>query len=56
MFNTETPKNALWYYDDSRNGFVVEAYADVVAGGQLFDSYGKKCNYRFFLNYAFINL
>jgi histone-lysine N-methyltransferase SETD3 len=56
MFNTETPKNALWYYDDTRSGFVVEAYADVPKGGQLFDSYGKKCNYRFFLNYAFINL
>jgi len=56
MFNTETPKNALWYYDDSRHGFIVEAYADVPKGGQLFDSYGKKCNYRFFLNYAFINL
>jgi histone-lysine N-methyltransferase SETD3 len=56
MFNTETPKNALWYYDDSRHGFIVEAYADIKAGDQLFDSYGKKCNYRFFLNYAFINL
>lgn len=56
MFNTETPKNALWYYDDTRHGFIVEAYADVAAGAQLFDSYGKKCNYRFFLNYAFINL
>lgn len=56
MFNTETPKNALWYYDDARNGFIVEAYEDIPAGGQLFDSYGKKCNYRFFLNYAFINL
>lgn len=56
MFNTETPKNALWYYDDARNGFVMEAVEDVPAGGQLLDSYGKKCNYRFFLNYAFINL
>ena len=56
MFNTETPKNALWYYDDNRNGFIVEAYADIEKGGQIFDSYGKKCNYRFFLNYAFINL
>jgi len=56
MFNTETPKNALWYYDDSRHGFIVDAVADVQKGGQLFDSYGKKCNYRFFLNYAFINL
>lgn len=56
MFNTRTPKNSLWYYEDSRNGFVMEAVTDVKKGEQLFDSYGKKCNYRFFLNYAFINL
>ena len=56
MFNTETPKNALWYYDDNRNGFIVEAYTDIKKNAQIFDSYGKKCNYRFFLNYAFINL
>ena len=56
MFNTETPKNALWYYDDSKNGFIVEAYTDIKKNEQVFDSYGKKCNYRFFLNYAFINL
>ena len=56
MFNTKHPKNALWYYEDSRNGFVVEAVNDIKKGEQLFDSYGKKCNYRFFLNYAFINL
>jgi len=56
MFNTETPKNCLWYYEDSRNGFVLEAYKDINEGEQLFDSYGQKCNYRFFLNYAFINL
>lgn len=56
MFNTRTPKNSLWYYDDVKNGFIVEAVNDIKAGEQLFDSYGKKCNYRFFLNYAFINL
>ena len=56
MFNTENPKNSYWYYDDLRNGFVVEASRDIAKNEQLFDSYGKKCNYRFFLNYAFINL
>lgn len=29
MFNTEHPENAKWYYDDSRNGFIVEAYTDI---------------------------
>jgi hypothetical protein len=29
MFNTETPKNAMWYYDDARKGFIVEAHTDI---------------------------
>ena len=29
MFNTRTPKNSLWYYDDTRNGFIVEAVSDI---------------------------
>lgn len=56
MFNTETPKNAYWYYNNAKNGFSVEADSDIKAGEQIFDSYGTKCNYRFFLYYAFINL
>ena len=56
MFNTKTPNNTYWHYEDSRNGFIVEAGSDIMKGEQLFDSYGKKCNYRFFLYYGFINL
>lgn len=56
MFNTETPKNAYWYYSQAKNGFVVEADTDIKEGEQIFDSYGSKCNYRFFLYYAFIFL
>jgi protein-histidine N-methyltransferase len=29
---------------------------DIKRGDQIFDSYGKKCNTRFLLNYGFINL
>ena len=32
MFNTETPKNAYWYFDDKRQGFVVEAHRDIKKG------------------------
>ena len=55
MFNTEVPKNTFWRFDDARNGFVVIAHRDIKAGEQCFDSYGKKCNYRFFLYYGFIH-
>ena len=34
--------------------FKIEAYGDCVANAELFDSYGKKCNSRFLLNYGFI--
>jgi len=35
---------------------VIEACEDIVRGDQIYDSYGKKCNTRFLLNYGFINL
>jgi histone-lysine N-methyltransferase SETD3 len=54
MFNTDTPKNTYWHYDSKRNGFVVEAHRDIKMGEQLFDTYGNKCNYRYFLYYGFV--
>ena len=56
MINTKRPKNCYWTYDDAKNGFTIEATRDIGAGEQIFDSYGSKCNYRFFMNYGFINL
>lgn len=32
MFNTKTPKNVDWNYEDSRNGFVIEAVAHIQKG------------------------
>lgn len=54
MFNTDTPKNTFWHYDKARKGFVVEAHTDIRKGEQLFDTYGVKCNYRYFLYYGFV--
>jgi hypothetical protein len=34
---------------------VIDAIDDITRGSQVYDSYGKKCNSRFFLNYGFIN-
>ena len=33
----------------------MEAVEDIEAGQPIFDTYGKKCNSRFFLNYGFID-
>jgi len=56
MLNHKRPRQTTWYYSDEREGFIIEACDDIDRGAQVYDSYGKKCNSRFFLNYGFINL
>ena len=55
MLNHRRPRQTTWYYDQQKQGFVIEACDDIPRGEQVYDSYGKKCNSRFFLNYGFIN-
>lgn len=55
MLNHRRPRQTTWYYSDEREGFIIEACDDIVRGDQVYDSYGQKCNSRFFLNYGFIN-
>ena len=55
MLNHKRPRQTLWQYDEDKRGFVIEACDDIQRGEQVYDSYGKKCNSRFFLNYGFIN-
>lgn len=54
MLNHKRPKQTSWTYSDEKNGFVIEALKDIGRNEQVYDSYGKKCNSRFFLNYGFI--
>lgn len=35
-------------------GFVLESVTDIKAGVEIVDSYGKKFNSKFFLNYGFV--
>merc|ERR1712151_335522 len=56
MLNHKRPRQTAWTYTDDREGFIIEALEDIKRGDQIFDSYGKKCNTRFLLNYGFINL
>jgi histone-lysine N-methyltransferase SETD3 len=56
MLNHKRPRQTTWTYTDEREGFIIEASEDIKRGDQVYDSYGKKCNSRFFLNYGFINL
>lgn len=54
MLNHKRPKQTSWTYSDEKNGFVIEALREIPRNEQVYDSYGKKCNSRFFLNYGFI--
>ena len=56
MLNHRRPKQTSWFYSDEKKGFIIESLEDLNRGEQVCDSYGRKCNSRFFLNYGFINL
>ena len=42
-----------WTFDDSLNGFTITTMRAIDRGEQVYDSYGRKCNSRFFVNYGF---
>lgn len=54
MLNHSRPRQTSWTYDQVRGGFIVESLQSIAKGAQIMDSYGKKCNSRFLLNYGFI--
>src|SRR5690348_9382406 len=56
MLNHKRPKQTSWYYSNEHEGFIIESLEDIPRGEQVYDSYGRKCNSRFFLNYGFINM
>jgi histone-lysine N-methyltransferase SETD3 len=53
MLNHKRPRETKWTYDDSMEGFTITTLKTVNRGEELFDSYGRKCNSRFFVNYGF---
>jgi histone-lysine N-methyltransferase SETD3 len=56
MLNHKRPKQTAWYYSNEEQGFIIESLEDIPRGEQVYDSYGRKCNSRFLLNYGFINM
>ena len=53
MLNHYRPRESKWQFDDSLQAFTVIALQKIEVGAQVFDSYGRKCNHRFLLNYGF---
>ena len=54
MINHRCPKLSEWSYNSGEGGYVLNAFDRIEEGVELFDSYGKKCNSRFFINYGFL--
>lgn len=53
MLNHYRPRETKWQFDDSLQSFTVVALQQIHMGAQVYDSYGRKCNHRFLLNYGF---
>ena len=53
LLNHKRPRQTQWYYDDNLESFVIQAIDNIKEGEEIFDSYGKKTNARFLLNYGF---
>ena len=53
MLNHRRPRQTKWAYDSTTSEFKVESIGLMYAGTELLDSYGRKCNTRYLLNYGF---
>lgn len=53
MANHTIPANTHWSFDNNSNCFTVKATNYMNHGNVLYESYGAKCTYRYFVNYGF---
>ena len=53
LLNHRRPRQTQWFYNDEKDAFIVQAIENIDKGREIFDSYGKKSNARFLLNYGF---
>lgn len=53
MLNHYRPRETKWQFDDALQSFTVVSLQPIHTGSQVYDSYGRKCNHRFLLNYGF---
>ena len=53
LLNHKRPRETQWYYDDHLDAFIIQSLEDIEAEKEIFDSYGRKTNARFLLNYGF---
>jgi len=54
MLNHKYPAETYWTFDQSLKSFTITSQKAFVSGEQVYDSYGRKCNTEFFMNYGFV--
>eukprot|EP01083_Nonionella_stella_P141743 437319_1 len=53
MLNHKRPRETKWTFSDCEGGFIITTLQAMQSGDEVYDSYGRKCNSRFFVNYGF---
>jgi histone-lysine N-methyltransferase SETD3 len=53
MLNHKLPNETSWHFDQGLHAFTITTTKRLLKGAQVFDSYGRKCNSRYFVNYGF---
>jgi len=53
MANHKIPPNTTWFFDTNKDSFIVRASTNIDTGETIYETYGKKSNYRYFVNYGF---
>jgi len=53
MLNHKRPRETSWTFDNKRQSFTITSLQVLPRGMPVYDSYGPKCNSRFFVNYGF---
>lgn len=53
MLNHFRPAETKWFFDNTRNGYIMNSLENLSAETQVMDSYGAKSNYKFLLHYGF---
>lgn len=54
MLNHYRPRETRWTFNQKRQVFTIHAINQLRKGEQVYDSYGRKCNSRFLINYGFV--
>lgn len=54
LLNHNDKCQTIWYYNEITRSFIVKATQEINEGKEIFDSYGKKTNYTYLMNYGFI--